>query len=223
MEPRAPPMRSRPRRDPDEEILTHPPGDSSGDEPDGDGEEHVDDEGVEADEHFGRGVGRPPGPAEFYRFRPPTAPCALCGKASEGRDLMVVCPMHSKDPHEPTADACRLPQHPPLPGRPDLGVLACVVLAGYPSRCEVEWCHKRLWCFRDYYFVHPACMGPTAKMPGCIEGCGRPHDRGSTRCTPCRRAHLRDEARLRQSRHRARKSGIAMRRPRKRRDKVSRI
>ena len=148
-------MRSRPRRDPDEEILTHPPGDSSGDEPDGDGEEHVDDEGVEADEHFGRGVGRPPGPAEFYRFRPPTAPCALCGKASEGRDLMVVCPMHSKDPHEPTADACRLPQHPPLPGRPDLGVLACVVLAGYPSRCEVEWCHKRLWCFRDYYSYTP--------------------------------------------------------------------
>jgi hypothetical protein len=193
-------MSSRSRGNPHEETLRHPPGDYSDNEPD-------------EDDHFGRGVGRPPGPSVFYRFAPDNpVPCMLCTKPCGGRDLTVTCPLHAKDSHEPATDVCRLPQHPPLSGRPDLGVLACLVLAAYPSRCEVEWCHRRLWCFRDYYFAHPACLGPTAEMPGCVEGCGRPHDFGSIRCTPCRRAHLRDEARLRQSRHRARKAGISHKR-----------
>ncbi len=223
-------MRSRPRRDPDEEFLTHPPADFTDDGPDGDGEEHLDDEAVEANEHFGRGVGRPPGPSEFYPIHPPfPVPCALCGKPCGGEDLMAICPSHLKTPHESATESCRL-SHPPVKAgdtsclrlfKADAGI--CLRLDTYPTRCEVVWCHRRLWCLRDYYFVHPGCLGPTAKLEGCVEGCGRPHDRGSTRCTPCRRAHLRDEARLRQSRHRARKSGIAMRRPRKGRDKVSRI
>jgi hypothetical protein len=197
---------------PDEEIPTRLPGDFSDDESD---EESAGADGAEDDESEGRRVGRPAGPAKWYRSVPQRAICMLCGKPCGGKELSVTCPMHSKDPHEPTTHDCRL-THPPEPNAPNLRDNACIILAGYPSRCEVEWCHKRLWCFRDYRFAHPACLGPTAKLPGCIEGCGRPHDRGSTRCTPCRRAHFRDEARLRQSRHRARKSGIAMKKPRNR-------
>ena len=196
--------------DSDEEYVREPPPQYR---------EHETGEGTEQDEEDesdGPRLGRPPGSSELYPVHPPVpVPCALCGKPSEPKETLAVCPRHLSPPHEPAGAFCQL-SHEPIWVDANGNSWLCMRLEAWPARCEVEWCGKRIRCELDYLFVHRSCLGATASVKGCTEGCGRPRAFRSTRCRPCQRSHLRDEARIRQARRRSRLQGISRDRETKR-------
>jgi hypothetical protein len=192
-------MRSRSRRDPDEEFLRHPPGDSSDDD--------ADDQDTEPEDAEDAGEGNPPLPCD--KCLSPTYDkgqgtpgsrtiCRWCAPGTVKHDEDGKPTVYSPDPTDP------FPCENPGCGRKGLDFndvrLICDPCADRIARAAPP---------TDLRKIREQALGPREARRRiaknlCADLCGRPHTARSPRCKECLRIHRRELARRRQLKMRRR-------------------